>query len=43
VAEPCQENFDLFFVLEAGVVGPNGNLHGRKDRGTQCQCQENAQ
>src|SRR5579872_500194 len=40
VAESSQENFDFLLVLEAGVVGTNGDLHGRKDRSAKSRCQE---
>jgi hypothetical protein len=35
VAESSQQNFDFFLVLEAGMVGTDGDLHGRKDRARQ--------
>jgi hypothetical protein len=42
VAESNQESFDFLLVFVAGVVGTNGDLHGRKDRVAESRCQGNA-
>src|ERR1700682_1052076 len=34
MAKSSQENFDFLFVLEAGMVGSNRNLHGRSGEGS---------